>query len=74
MCLSCLNFDRFIVLTSVGFGTMVEHVKGILQQCVPPFCCARLVRTDNVMRGYSTILSQCHITHRRKFENMNISR
>ena len=34
-CLSYLNFGRFIVLTSVGFGTMVGHVQAILQQCVP---------------------------------------
>ena len=25
-CLSCLNFDCFIVLTSVGFGTMYRRV------------------------------------------------
>ncbi len=37
VCLSCLNFDRFIVLTSVGFGTRVQHGKAIIQQCIPRF-------------------------------------
>ncbi len=52
-CLTCLNFDRFIVLTSVRFGSLVQWYSiSISIYCWNGQYYARLF----------DMLSQCHIT------------